>query len=505
MSTTLFKNVASQRVRVYAYTPADGNPKTGDSANLTAYIAKDYGAVTALTDTSATEEDATNAPGYYWFDITQTETNADNIMVTAKSATGGVKVLGAPAIIGTRPATGFLAPTVAARTLDVSAGGEAGVDWANVGSPTTALNLSGTSTKALEPTVAGRTLDVAATGEAGLDFSNVKQATSVTVLTKVFPGAVYSFTASAATASTIDDPALGATSDQYNDMRLYILEGTGGGQSRLISDYDSVSNRFTVTPNFTVTPDNTSVVVIFPDARKDIATILGVDVHASAGTVDANVVSLSGDTVAADNAESFFDGTGYAGTNNVIPTVTDVTNLHASAATAANQTTILNRLGAWTGSGLNTILGALRALAAKAAALTPTDISTGTTFDNTTDSAEAIRDRGDAAWGASGVTVPVLDGVVVRSGSTYYVSYHLVVNGAVIAGGSLSALTVTFYDEDGTDLVFSGTPAASSTGIVYASGTLTTGITDNRPTLIKITATYNAVAYSDFLDAVSIA
>ena len=46
----------------------------------------------------------------------------------------------------------YLRPTVAGRTLDVSAGGEAGVDWANVGSPTTTLNLSGTSTKANETT-----------------------------------------------------------------------------------------------------------------------------------------------------------------------------------------------------------------------------------------------------------------------------------------------------------------------------------------------------------------
>lgn len=38
-----------------------------------------------------------------------------------------------------------LRPTTAGRTLDVSAGGEAGVDWANVGSPTTALNLSATN------------------------------------------------------------------------------------------------------------------------------------------------------------------------------------------------------------------------------------------------------------------------------------------------------------------------------------------------------------------------
>lgn len=38
-----------------------------------------------------------------------------------------------------------LAPTTTGRTLDVSATGEAGVDWANVGSPTSAQNLSGTS------------------------------------------------------------------------------------------------------------------------------------------------------------------------------------------------------------------------------------------------------------------------------------------------------------------------------------------------------------------------
>ena len=47
----------------------------------------------------------------------------------------------------------------------------------------------------------------------------------------------------------------------------------------------------------------------------------------TAGTPDVNVKLISGDSVAADNAESFFDGTGYAGTNNVIPLVTTTTNL----------------------------------------------------------------------------------------------------------------------------------------------------------------------------------
>jgi hypothetical protein len=49
-------------------------------------------------------------------------------------------------------------------------------------------------------------------------------------------------------------------------------------------------------------------------------------------TVNANVTQISGDSTAADNAESFFDGTGYAGTGNTIPTVTTLTNLPAITA-----------------------------------------------------------------------------------------------------------------------------------------------------------------------------
>lgn len=40
---------------------------------------------------------------------------------------------------------GALRPTTLGRRLDVSAGGEAGIDWANIGSPTTAVNLSATN------------------------------------------------------------------------------------------------------------------------------------------------------------------------------------------------------------------------------------------------------------------------------------------------------------------------------------------------------------------------
>lgn len=99
----MYKNVASQKLLVYAFDSTTNLPKTGDAANITAYVSKDYGSVTVLGDTSATEADATNGKGYYLFDVTQTETNADTLLFSAKSSTANIVVLGMPAVVFTRP------------------------------------------------------------------------------------------------------------------------------------------------------------------------------------------------------------------------------------------------------------------------------------------------------------------------------------------------------------------------------------------------------------------
>lgn len=100
----MFKNVASQKLIVFAFDTTTNVAKTGDAANLTAYVSKDYGAVTVLGDTSATEMDSANAKGYYLFDLTQGETNADCLLFSAKSSTGNIAVVGVPATIYTTPA-----------------------------------------------------------------------------------------------------------------------------------------------------------------------------------------------------------------------------------------------------------------------------------------------------------------------------------------------------------------------------------------------------------------
>jgi hypothetical protein len=88
----ILKNTANQKVAVFAYTAATGAAKTGDAANITAYLSKDWGAAAAVTDTNPTEMDATNMPGWYAFDLSQAETNAEVLVLAPKSATAGVVV-----------------------------------------------------------------------------------------------------------------------------------------------------------------------------------------------------------------------------------------------------------------------------------------------------------------------------------------------------------------------------------------------------------------------------
>jgi hypothetical protein len=66
-------------------------------------------------------------------------------------------------------------------------------------------------------------------------------------------------------------------------------------------------------------------------------------------------------------------------------------------ATAANQTTLLNRLGPFSGGSLNSVFGFLRAALRKDAGLTPPDVQGA--FDNTTDSLEARADSSAAQQG----------------------------------------------------------------------------------------------------------
>jgi hypothetical protein len=121
-----------------AGTPALAAYPDGSTTELTAGITLtvDFDGRTGLNHVAVA---ATTGNGYI------TGTNYD-LVITAGTV-DGVSVVGE--VIGSFSieARSALRPTAANRTLDVSTGGEAGVDWGNVGSPTTVQGLSGTTVK----------------------------------------------------------------------------------------------------------------------------------------------------------------------------------------------------------------------------------------------------------------------------------------------------------------------------------------------------------------------
>jgi hypothetical protein len=90
----MYRNTASQKIALFVFDTSTGLAKTGDGANLTFYVNKDWAGSNPLGDTSATEIDNTKAPGWYLFDLTQAETDADALLFTGKSTTSLITVVG---------------------------------------------------------------------------------------------------------------------------------------------------------------------------------------------------------------------------------------------------------------------------------------------------------------------------------------------------------------------------------------------------------------------------
>ena len=146
----IYKNVASQKLAVYAYDTSAGAAKTGDAANITAEISKDGAASAATNDANPTELDATDHPGIYIFDLTQAETNADLVIVSAVSSTSA-DISIEPVIAYTVPGTNA---GVLAALADVAHGGSAatitakGITVTATDAATAAVTLTGNTTGA---------------------------------------------------------------------------------------------------------------------------------------------------------------------------------------------------------------------------------------------------------------------------------------------------------------------------------------------------------------------
>lgn len=238
------------------------------------------------------------------------------------------------------------------------------------------------------PTTSGRSIDVTTTGEVGLDFDNVKDASAPHTLANLTVPTVTNLTNAPADSSGVTTllARLTATRAGYLDLLNSYLDSAVSAVKTVV---DAIQAK---TDNLPSDPADESLIEAAISAAQSAVLV-------STGAIKAKTDNLPASPAAVGSQMDLVNA----------PNATAVTAIQSGLATAANQTTALNRLGSITGSGANTLLGYIRALASKTTAL-PSDLTSGgLAYDNTTDSLEAIRDRGDAAW--TGGSPPTVDAI----------------------------------------------------------------------------------------------
>lgn len=191
-----------------------GNSTTEITAGITLTV--DFDARTGLHNIRVV---ATSGNGF--------ATASNYQLVITTGTVGGTSVVGYVVAEFSVENRSAIMPTTAARTLDVSAGGEAGLDWANVGSPTTTVDLSGTTIKTTQkvdvdtiktnPVVNGGTITFPTTATlastTNITAGTITTATTATNVTAISAGgiAAASFAAGAIDAAAIAANAIGAS------------------------------------------------------------------------------------------------------------------------------------------------------------------------------------------------------------------------------------------------------------------------------------------------------
>ena len=360
-------------VSFIAWDTAANAAKTGDSGNFTTRWIKD-GTASAPTN-SVSEVDATNAPGIYKLTLTSTETDANIGTLAGKSSTASVSLIpttiqferlpnaapgasgGVPTADGSNHVAG-VAATVSADVVSVS-GDSAAADnleadydgtgynksASTVGTVTTNTDMRGTDSALLAASAPSNFADLAitaSTGKVTVGTNDDKTGYSVT-------GTVSADVVSVSGDSTAADN-LEADYDGtgYNKSASTIGTTTANTDMR---GTDSALLAASAPSNFAdlaITASTGKVTVGTNDDKTG---------YSISGTVSADVVSLSGDTVAADNLEADYDGSGYNKSASTIGTTTTNTDMRGtdSAFLAASAPTNFGDLAITASTGRVTV------------------------------------------------------------------------------------------------------------------------------------------------------
>jgi hypothetical protein len=167
-----------------------------------------------------------------------------------------------------------LAPTVSGRTLDVTATGEAGVDWANVGAPSATVDLSGTTVGTLTANAdkSGYTLTAA-------ERDNILKAASGTA------------DAGGTTTTIVDAERTEAATDHWKDSVVAMTGGALAGQMRRVSAFAPATDTITVDTAFTAAPAAGDTYLILRSAMQ----------QAGSGSTPAAIADAVWDEAVADH------------------------------------------------------------------------------------------------------------------------------------------------------------------------------------------------------------
>lgn len=236
----------------------------------------------------------------------------------------------------------LLRPTTAGRKLDVSSGGEAGLDWANIGSPTTTVGLSGTTVKTAT--------------DVETDTADIQSRLPAALVSGRIDASVGAMAANTVTASAIADGAIDAATFAA-DVDAEIL-------SYLVDDATRIDASALNTATGTTIP---AIVADTNELQTDWTNGGRLDLILDATATQSSINALNNISTAQVNAE-------------VDAALADINldHLMKLAVDTDFATTVHND------SAL--------------AHLAHDGIGTGGLFDRTTDSLEAIRNRGDSAW-----------------------------------------------------------------------------------------------------------
>lgn len=390
------------------------NSTTQSTTGVT--LTADFDTVTGLNhfaiDTSA---DGTFYSAGSFFDIVITTGTVD-----------AVSVVGAVVASFTIRKDSSLKPTTAGRTLDVSTGGEAGLDWANVGSPTTTVGLSGTTVKTatdVETDTADIQSRLPATLVSGrIDASVGAMATDVLTSTALAASAVTEIQTGLSTldaagvrsavglASANLDTQLTAI-DDYLDTELAAVKATTDkldtalqayGGSPTESTYQFTVHALELAPTGGSAPTAAAIAdAVWDEARAD---------HTSAGSFGQGAASVQGNvtgSVASVATGGIAAASFAAGAIDAAAIAADAIDASALAADAVTeiQTGVASAVLASTVEGSTSVVQMLRGFAAALLGKASGMATTTAVFRDTGDSKDRITATVDADGNRSAVTL----------------------------------------------------------------------------------------------------